>query len=196
MLYDFCKFSVEKRACWVVWVDDHNAFGALIDFAFDIGNIWLPVVCFITQIMNRFTPCQIRRRCPKRVVRHWNLHFIAIYPVMLAWSSQSVQRTPLPKYTSATSTASTTLVWYCKIVYARKIPFRESGIANGIGQIHRPSDKISCGASNPNGQGCKRIEFGLIFDLVSPMRLGSSSRTANVICYCLGSLLIGSKFSW
>lgn len=62
-------FAAVHRAGWVVGVDHDQRLGALGDLGFQVGDIGLPALGLIAQVVDRSAASQRGRRRPQRVVR-------------------------------------------------------------------------------------------------------------------------------
>jgi len=71
-------FTTVDSAGGVVRVDDHQSLGALGDLRFDVGDIRLPVLGFVAQVVHRSAAGQRRRCRPEWVVGSRNQHLIAV----------------------------------------------------------------------------------------------------------------------
>ena len=71
-------FAGVHRAGGVVRVDHHDRLGAVGDLRLQIGDVGLPALGLVAQVVHRRAAGQRRRRRPQRIVRGGNEHLVAV----------------------------------------------------------------------------------------------------------------------
>ena len=62
----------------IVGIDHNNTARARCDFLFDVGQVRLSAILFITNIVHRFAAAERGGSCPQRIIGSRDQNFIAI----------------------------------------------------------------------------------------------------------------------